>query len=97
AMAEADRQNAQGHAALLICGEGWHPGVVGIVAGRIKERYNRPTCVAGIAEDVAKGSGRSVAGIDLGAAVIAARQAGILTTGGGHSMAAGFSLGAARI
>jgi single-stranded-DNA-specific exonuclease len=93
----AETQSAAGHAAMLICGAGWHPGVVGIVAGRIKERYNRPTCVAGVADAVAKGSGRSVAGIDLGAAVIAARQAGILTTGGGHSMAAGFSLGAARI
>lgn len=93
----AETQAAAGHAAMLICGAGWHPGVVGIVAGRIKERYNRPTCVAGIADAVAKGSGRSVAGIDLGGAVIAARQAGILTTGGGHSMAAGFSLEAARI
>ena len=72
----------------------WHPGVVGIVAGRIKERFNRPACVAGIADGLAKGSGRSVAGLDLGAAVIAARQAGILKTGGGHPMAAGFSLAA---
>ena len=91
------RRPPPGHAALLVCGEGWHPGVVGIVAGRIKERFNRPACVAGIADGVAKGSGRSVAGLDLGAAVIAARQAGILTTGGGHPMAAGFSLAAARI
>ena len=70
-------------------GEGWHPGVVGIVAGRIKERFNRPACVAGLARGVGKGSGRSVPGVDLGAAVIAARQAGILVTGGGHAMAAG--------
>ena len=90
AMHAAEAQAAAGHAALLVCGEGWHPGVVGIVAGRIKERFNRPACVAGIADGVAKGSGRSVAGLDLGAAVIAARQAGILTTGGGHPMAAGF-------
>ncbi|HVC61097.1 MAG TPA: single-stranded-DNA-specific exonuclease RecJ [Acetobacteraceae bacterium] len=93
----AEAQSAAGHPALLVCGAGWHPGVVGIVAGRIKERYNRPACVAGIADAVARGSGRSVAGLDLGAAVIAARQAGILTTGGGHSMAAGFSLEAGRI
>ncbi len=92
AMRAAEVQAGQGHAALVISGPAWHPGVVGIVAGRIKERFNRPACVAGIADDLAKGSGRSVAGHDLGAAVIAARQAGILKTGGGHPMAAGFSL-----
>jgi len=92
ALAAAERQAAQGHAALLVHGDGWHPGVVGIVAGRIKERFNRPACVAGIADGVAKGSGRSVPGVDLGAAVLAARQSGILMTGGGHPMAAGFSL-----
>jgi single-stranded-DNA-specific exonuclease len=92
AMAAAEQQSAQGHAALLVRGDGWHPGVVGIVAGRIKERFNRPACVAGIADGIAKGSGRSVPGLDLGGAVLAARQMGILTTGGGHPMAAGFSL-----
>jgi single-stranded-DNA-specific exonuclease len=97
AMAEAERQSMQGHAALLVHGDGWHPGVVGIVAGRIKERFNRPACVAGIADGVAKGSGRSVPGLDLGAAVLAARQVGILTTGGGHPMAAGFSLAPERL
>jgi single-stranded-DNA-specific exonuclease len=71
--------------------------MVGIVAGRIKERFNRPACVAGIVDGVAKGSGRSVAGLDLGSAVIAARQAGILKTGGGHPMAAGFSLEPSRL
>ncbi len=88
----AEAQAAAGRAALVVSGAGWHPGVVGIVAGRIKERFNRPACVAGVAGGVAKGSGRSVPGIDLGAAVIAARQAGLLATGGGHPMAAGFSL-----
>jgi single-stranded-DNA-specific exonuclease len=92
AMQAAEAQAMQGHAALLVAGVDWHPGVVGIVAGRIKERFNRPTCVAALADGTAKGSGRSVAGVDLGAAVIAARQAGILSTGGGHAMAAGFSL-----
>jgi single-stranded-DNA-specific exonuclease len=92
ALQAAEVQAAAGHAALLVAGAEWHPGVVGIVAGRIKERFNRPACVAGLADGVAKGSGRSVAGIDLGSAVIAARQAGILTSGGGHPMAAGFSL-----
>ncbi len=92
ALAAAEAQLAAGHAAVLVSGAEWHPGVVGIVAGRIKEKFNRPACVAGIAEGLAKGSGRSVAGLDLGAAVIAARQHGLLKTGGGHAMAAGFSL-----
>jgi single-stranded-DNA-specific exonuclease len=92
ALRQAEMRAQAGDAALLVAGQGWHPGVVGIVAGRIKERFNRPACVAGIADGVAKGSGRSVPGIDLGAAVIAARQSGLLLTGGGHTMAAGFSL-----
>jgi single-stranded-DNA-specific exonuclease len=92
ALAQAESQVAAGHAVILLAEPGWHPGVVGIVAGRIKEKFNRPTLVAGITDGVAKGSGRSVPGVDLGAAVIAARQAGILQTGGGHAMAAGFSL-----
>ena len=86
-----------GRAAVLVSGQGWHPGVVGIVAGRIKERFNRPACVAGFADGLGKGSGRSVPGIDLGAAVIAARQLGLLVTGGGHAMAAGFSVQAERL
>ena len=72
---------------------GWHPGVIGIVAGRLKERYNRPACVVALDDEgVGKGSGRSVDGVDLGAAVIAARQSDLLLNGGGHRMAAGFTL-----
>jgi single-stranded-DNA-specific exonuclease len=97
ALRAAEAQATAGHAALLVAGNEWHPGVVGIVAGRIKERFNRPACVLAIADGVAKGSGRSVPGLDLGATVIAARQAGILATGGGHAMAAGFSLPAAKL
>ncbi len=92
AMEEADRQMQAGHGVLLVCGERWHPGVVGIVAGRLRERFNRVACVGGVSDGLLKGSGRSVPGHDLGAAVIAARQSGLLTTGGGHAMAAGFSL-----
>jgi single-stranded-DNA-specific exonuclease len=91
AMAQAEAQVAAGHAVILLAQEGWHPGVVGIVAGRVKEKFNRPALVAGIIDGLAKGSGRSVPGLDLGAAVIAARQSGLLATGGGHAMAAGFS------
>jgi single-stranded-DNA-specific exonuclease len=97
ALDEAEAQLAAGHAAVLVAGADWHPGVVGIVAGRIKEKFNRPALVAGIADGIAKGSGRSVTGIDLGSAIIAARQSGLLATGGGHPMAAGFSLPAERI
>jgi single-stranded-DNA-specific exonuclease len=75
-----------------VCGAKWHPGVVGIVAGRLKEKFCRPACVGGTADGMIKGSGRSMPGLDLGAAVIAARQSGLLATGGGHAMAAGFSL-----
>ena len=97
AMFAAELQVAAGRAAVLVTGEGWHPGVVGIVAGRIKERFNRPACVAGFDGGLGKGSGRSVPGLDLGAAVIAARQAGLLVTGGGHAMAAGFSVRSERL
>ena len=97
AMAQAAGQAGQGRPTLLAFGERWHPGVAGIVAGRIKERHNRPACVAAVSDGLAKGSGRSVSGLDLGAAVIAARQAGILATGGGHAMAAGFSLPVERL
>lgn len=96
ALRMAEAAVAAGDAVLLIVGEGWHPGVVGIVAGRVKERFNRPAIVAGLADGLAKGSGRSVPGLDLGGAVIAARQAGLLETGGGHAMAAGLSFRAER-
>ena len=92
AMRQAEAQIEAGHATVLVSGPQWHAGVVGIVAGRIKERFNRPACVAARADGLAKGSGRSVPGVDLGAAIIAARSHGLLTTGGGHAMAAGFGL-----
>ena len=72
--------------------DGWHPGVIGIVAGRLKERYNRPACVVALDGGTGKGSGRSVDAVDLGTAVIAARQEGLLINGGGHKMAAGFTV-----
>lgn len=77
---------------LLVKGEGWHPGVIGIVASRLKERYGRPACVISFAEDVGKGSGRSVTGVDLGTAMHAACHQGFLVHGGGHAMAAGFTV-----
>ncbi len=79
-------------AVVVAAGDGWHPGVVGIVASRLVERYHRPACVIAMEGETGTGSGRSVNGVDLGAAIIAARQKGILIKGGGHAMAAGFSV-----
>ncbi|HEY2611917.1 MAG TPA: single-stranded-DNA-specific exonuclease RecJ [Reyranella sp.] len=79
-------------AALVVESEGWHVGVIGIVASRLVERYGRPTFVIGVDGELGKGSGRSVRGVDLGAAVIAARQSGLLVNGGGHAMAAGLTV-----
>ncbi|MGI4746128.1 MAG: single-stranded-DNA-specific exonuclease RecJ [Janthinobacterium lividum] len=98
AMGLAAGQLEAGHAVLLLSGDDWHPGVVGIVAGRVKERFNRPALVAAVLPDgTVKGSGRSIEGLDLGSAIIAARQSGLLLTGGGHAMAGGFSLHADRL
>lgn len=77
---------------VVVAGEGWHPGVVGIVASRLKERYDRPAIVIGVNEGVGKGSGRSVTGVDLGRAVRAAHGQGLLINGGGHAMAAGLTI-----
>jgi single-stranded-DNA-specific exonuclease len=77
---------------ILVAHQGWHPGVIGIVAGRLKERFHRPVFVVAADGAVGKGSGRSVPGVDLGSAVTAARQAGLLVNGGGHAMAAGLTV-----
>ena len=82
---------------LLVAGEGWHPGVVGIVASRLKERFSKPAFVAGFEGGMGRGSARSIAGIDIGAIIRAAAEAGVIEYGGGHAMAAGFSLTAAQL
>jgi single-stranded-DNA-specific exonuclease len=84
-------------AVIVVASKGWHPGVIGIIAGRIKEHFHKPTAVIALTENVGKASARSVTGIDLGAEVIAAVQSGLLLGGGGHAMAAGFSLEEAQI
>ena len=76
--------------------ERWHAGVIGIVASRLKERYNRPAVVVAWEDGTGKASCRSVPGIDIGAAITAARQAGLLVNGGGHPMAAGFTVEQSR-
>lgn len=90
---------AQGNRAVaIVSGEGWHPGVIGIVAGRLKEKLGRPAIVIAIGSDgIGKGSGRSISGVDLGAAVLAAKESGLLIAGGGHAMAAGLTVARGRL
>ncbi|MFN3516365.1 MAG: single-stranded-DNA-specific exonuclease RecJ [Novosphingobium sp.] len=98
--AEAQIEAQHNRAVLTLAGRGWHPGVIGIVAGRIKEKTGKPTLVIALDADEAgngKGSGRSIAGVDLGAAIIAAREAGLLLAGGGHAMAAGLTIAPDRL
>ena len=77
--------------------ERWHAGVIGIVASRLKERYNRPAIVVAWEGGAGKASCRSVPGVDIGAAITAARQADLLVNGGGHPMAAGFTVERSRL
>ena len=96
AMEQVEGRPDDGLPLLMAEGDDWHPGIVGLIASRLKERYGRPACA--VAFDgpgdaaLGKGSGRSVRGLDLGAAIIAARQEGLLVAGGGHAMAAGFTV-----
>ncbi len=82
---------------ILVAAEGWHQGVIGIVAGRLKERFSRPAFVVAMEDGMGKASGRSVSGVDMGAAIHAAVAEGLLEKGGGHAMAAGFSVAAENI
>ncbi len=85
--------------AIVVAGEGWHPGVIGIVAGRLRERFRKPVVVIGVdpVAGIGKGSGRSQPGVNLGRAIQAAFEQGILLAGGGHAMAAGLTVKADRI
>ncbi|WP_374531880.1 single-stranded-DNA-specific exonuclease RecJ [Novosphingobium sp.] len=98
--AEAQLDAQHNRAVITLAGRGWHPGVIGIVAGRIKEKTGKPTLVIALDADEdgnGKGSGRSIAGVDLGAAIIAAREAGLLVAGGGHAMAAGLTVAEGKL
>jgi len=90
---------ARGNRAVaVVAARGWHPGVIGIVAGRLKEKLGRPTIVVALDETgLGKGSGRSIPGVDLGAAVLAAKDAGLLQAGGGHAMACGVTIAEAML
>lgn len=96
----AEEQLAAQHnrAVHVVAARGWHPGVIGIVAGRIKEKTGKPSLVIALDETgEGKGSGRSIAGVDLGAAIIRAREEGLLVKGGGHAMAAGLTVEESRL
>jgi len=91
--AEAQARDQADTPVITVMSGGWHQGVIGIVAGRIKERFGRPAIVIAECDDgTGKGSGRSISGVDLGAAVLAAKDSGLLIAGGGHAMAAGLTL-----
>ncbi|WP_184090588.1 single-stranded-DNA-specific exonuclease RecJ [Sphingomonas xinjiangensis] len=82
----------------IVAARGWHAGVIGIVAGRLKEKLNRPAIVIALDhQGIGKGSGRSIPGVDLGAAVLAAKDAGLLHAGGGHAMACGVTIAEDRL
>ena len=83
---------ASGKCSLFVCGDNWHGGVMGIIAGRLKDKFNLPSCVATKIDGQINGSGRSISGVDLGKIIHDALSAGIVTEGGGHAAAAGFSL-----
>lgn len=82
---------------IIVCGEGWHPGVIGIVASRLKEHFNKPAAVIAFDGDEGKASARSVGGVNLGAAITRAKQMDLLIAGGGHAMAAGFTVDRHRL
>ncbi len=98
AEAEALSAGKDNRAVAVVAGQGWHPGVIGIVAGRLKEKLGKPAIVIAVDENgVGKGSGRSIAGVDLGAAVLAAKDMGLLVAGGGHAMAAGLTIAGGQV
>ncbi|MCH8863477.1 MAG: hypothetical protein IID51_13365 [Proteobacteria bacterium] len=81
----------------FVTGDSWHPGVVGIVASRLKDRFHCPAIVISVAGGTAKGSARSIPGVDIGAAMIEALHRGLLVNGGGHAMAAGLTAKTERL
>lgn len=87
----------QAYPIAFVAGSDWHQGVIGIVAGKLKERYNLPSFVMSIEADEVKGSARSIPQVDLGALIMTAKEKGLITKGGGHTMAAGFSLEESQI
>jgi len=92
AMAKIEQQELYKNTVVIVTGDDWHQGILGILASRIKEKYNRPAAVISFVDGIGKGSARSIVGIDLGTLLANAKQNGILLEGGGHAMAGGFSI-----
>ena len=82
---------------VILHGENWHEGIIGIIAARVKDKFNKPTIIISVTNGVGKGSGRSIQGFDLGSTIIGAVQSGFLIKGGGHKMAAGFTINMNKI
>ncbi len=101
AMQEAEAQIKRGQknndAIIMVAGVGWHEGVIGIIASRLKDKFNRPSVVISLNEAKGKASARSVSGVDIGACIVSARENGVILEGGGHAMAGGFSFESARL
>ncbi|OUR80349.1 single-stranded-DNA-specific exonuclease RecJ [Alphaproteobacteria bacterium 46_93_T64] len=97
AMLKAEKICLSDPAVLVVAGEGWHPGVIGIVASRLKETFQRPAVVVALDGEQGKGSGRSVTGVNLGAAIGAARHKELIIAGGGHAMAAGLTIDKSKL
>ena len=94
---KSEVKNYHNHPVLVLSGKNWHEGIIGIVASRIKEKYNKPTILISINENLGRGSARSVFGFDIGTQIIKAVQLELLINGGGHKMAGGFSIKADKI
>jgi len=92
AMDLVEKNGLKNDSIIVVAGEGWHPGVIGIVASRIKDAFQRPAVVVAFDNNEGKGSGRSIPGVDMGAAIGAARHSELIVAGGGHAMAAGLTI-----
>ncbi|MEH6545549.1 MAG: single-stranded-DNA-specific exonuclease RecJ [Sneathiella sp.] len=97
AMDLVEKSGLKDDSIIVVAGEGWHPGVIGIVASRIKDAYQRPAVVIALDTNEGKGSGRSIAGVDMGAAIGVARHSELIVAGGGHAMAAGLTISRDKI
>ncbi len=92
AIQEVEKKELYKNSLVVVTGENWHQGILGILASRIKEKYNRPAAVISFVDGVGKGSARSITGIDLGTVLANAKSKGLLLHGGGHAMAGGFTI-----
>ena len=97
AIAKVENEKLDNDAVIVVAHVGWHPGVIGIVAGRLKEQFDKPAVVIAIENGIGKGSGRSIENVDLGSAIGRAKGAGLLQAGGGHAMAAGLTIDESQV